>query len=68
MMKKNRTHSDLLYCFEQLGKEMTPADRFSISHNYNQLKVVEIPDDVDWKLCCSGWGGEWVAEKHRTWS
>ena len=31
-----------------------------------RLKVVEIPDDVDWEIeKCNG--REWVAEKHRTW-
>ena len=30
------------------------------------LKIVEIPDDVEWSIFgCSG--REWVAEKHRTW-
>ena len=31
-----------------------------------ELRVVEIPDDVDW--CIEEYDGkEWVAEKHRTW-
>lgn len=30
------------------------------------LKVVEIPDDVDWEIN-SEYGVEWVAEKHRKW-
>lgn len=30
------------------------------------LKVVEIPDDVDWQISEYD-GNEWVAEKHRTW-
>lgn len=31
------------------------------------LKVVEVPDGVDW--CIEEYdGNEWVAEKHRTWS
>jgi len=30
------------------------------------LKVVEIPDDVDWEIAEYD-GREWVAEKHRTW-
>ena len=31
-----------------------------------ELKVVEIPDDVEWQIEeCDGL--EWVAEKHRTW-
>lgn len=31
------------------------------------LKVVEIPDDVDWVVEEYD-GCEWVAERHRTWS
>jgi len=31
-----------------------------------KLKVVEIPDDVDWQIDEYD-GLEWVAEKHRTW-
>jgi hypothetical protein len=34
---------------------------------YSELKVVEIPDDVDWYVKEYD-GIEWVAEKHRTWS
>jgi hypothetical protein len=32
----------------------------------SELKVVEIPDDVEW-LIEEYDGNEWVAEKHRTW-
>jgi hypothetical protein len=31
------------------------------------LKIVEIPEDVDWCIEEND-GREWVAEKHRTWS
>lgn len=30
------------------------------------IKIVDIPDDVDWMICESE-GKEWVAEKHRIW-
>lgn len=34
--------------------------------DFAELKIVEIPDDVDWGIQeYDGW--EWVAEKHRTW-
>lgn len=34
--------------------------------NWSELKVVEVPDDVEWEIHeYDGW--EWVAEKHRTW-
>ena len=35
--------------------------------NHAELKVVEIPGDVDWVIDEYD-GKEWVAEKHRTWS
>lgn len=31
------------------------------------LKIVEIPDGVEWDVCSAEGGMEWVAEKHRTW-
>ena len=31
------------------------------------LKVVEIPDDVEWEIHNYN-GLEWIAERHRTWS
>ena len=34
---------------------------------YSKLKIVEIPDDVDWQIQEYD-GNEWVAEKHRIWS
>jgi hypothetical protein len=33
-----------------------------------RLKVVEIPDGVDWIICANDGGKEWIAERHRTWS
>jgi hypothetical protein len=39
----------------------------AINGDYSSLKVVEIPDDVEWQI--EEYDGlEWVAEKHRTWS
>jgi hypothetical protein len=34
---------------------------------YANLKIVEIPGDVDWEIGEYD-GREWVAERHRTWS
>lgn len=43
---------------EKMGKEA--------GGNYSELKIVNIPDDVDWTL--EEYDGiEWVAERHRTW-
>ena len=50
----------LIRIFEQIGSERFSAD-------YCTIKIVEIPDDVQWIICESN-GYEWVAEKHRTWS
>lgn len=36
------------------------------SNRFSALKVVEIPDDVEWQIDEYD-GLEWVAEKHRTW-
>jgi hypothetical protein len=34
---------------------------------HSDLKIVEIPDDVDYEICEHD-GDEWVAEAHRTWA
>lgn len=44
---------------EELGKKA--------NGDHAGLKVVEIPDDVEWQIEEYD-GAEWVAEKHRTWS
>jgi hypothetical protein len=38
----------------------------STNSNFATLKIVEIPDDVDW-IIQEYDGTEWVAERHRTW-
>jgi hypothetical protein len=32
------------------------------------LKVVDIPDGVEYTICENEMGEEWIAEKHRTWN
>lgn len=39
----------------------------SASGPYARLKIVEVPDDVQWTIHEYD-GSEWVAEVHRTWS
>lgn len=39
----------------------------NINSGYSNLKIVEIPDDVDWYIEEYD-GMEHVAERHRTWS
>ena len=48
----------LVEIVEQLGE--------AADGNYAELKVVEIPDDVQWTIEEYD-GAEWIAEKHRTW-
>ena len=46
----------------QVVEEMPREGGYSFAF----LKVVEIPDDVEWEIQEYD-GNEWVAEKHRTW-
>ena len=49
----------LVEIVEQLGE--------GANGRYAKLKVVEIPDDVEWQIEEHD-GKEWIAEKHRTWN
>jgi len=54
----DRTHPLLIKVVEELKEEAN--GRFA------ELKVVEIPDDVEWEI--EEYDGiEWVSEKHRVW-
>ena len=48
----------LIKTIEILGEEA--------NGNFGDLKIVEIPDDVEW-IIQEYDGAEWVAEKHRVW-
>lgn len=54
----NRADPKLVECVETLGD--------IASGHLAELKVVEIPDDVDWYIDEYD-GVEWVAERHRIW-
>ncbi len=54
-----RDDLDLVRVVEEIGQEA--------SGKYSCLKVVEIPDDVEWVIEEYD-GKEWVSESHRTWS
>ena len=54
-----RNNPTLVEIVEQLGE--------AAGGNYAELKVVDIPDDVQWQIEEFD-GNEWVAEKHRTWN
>ena len=53
-----RDDPKLVECVEALGD--------AASGKYSLLKVVEIPNDVEWEIEEYD-GCEWVSEKHRTW-
>ena len=56
---EDRSNPLLVECVEVLGPD---------SHtDYSKLRVVEIPDDVEWEIKDYD-GDEWISEKHRTWS
>jgi hypothetical protein len=55
----NRDDPHLVQAVLQLGE--------AANSPYSKLKVVTIPDDVEWHIDeYDGW--EWVAENHRTWN
>jgi hypothetical protein len=53
-----RNDSDLVQIVESM--------RYRANNDHSRLKVIEIPDDVDWMINEYD-GKEWVEEKHRTW-
>jgi len=53
-----RNDIDLVEIVESLGSRANTR--------VSSLKIVEIPNDVDWQIEEYD-GMEWVAEKHRTW-
>jgi len=55
----NRANPNLVRCVEELGDK--------VNDHYSCLKVVEIPDDVEYHIAEHG-GKEWIVENHRTWS
>lgn len=54
-----RNDPNLVQVIEELGA--------AANDEWNRLKIVEIPDDVDWVIRDYD-GAEWIAEVHRTWS
>lgn len=54
-----RDDENLVSVIEELGEKCWGK--------YSALKVVEIPDDVEWQIEEYD-GVEWVAEKHRIWN
>jgi hypothetical protein len=57
--KDDRSNPVLVEVVEMLGDEA--------SGKFSSLKVVEIPDGVDWEIEEYD-GREWISEKHKSWS
>lgn len=53
-----RAHPALIEVIKGLGE--------GVNDCFSELKIVEIPDDVEWQIEEYD-GSEWIAEKHRTW-
>jgi len=54
----DRSDCRLIMALEEMPDEMEKCE----------LKIVEIPDAVDWYIEEDDSGYEWIAERHRTWS
>lgn len=54
----DRCNALLVEAVEKLGKKANGL--------YTTLKIVEIPNDIGWKIM-SDTSGEYIAEAHRTW-
>jgi len=50
----------LIHVIEEMGTEEASA-------RYAKLKIVEIPDDIEWEIEEYD-GVEWISEIHQTWS
>jgi hypothetical protein len=55
----DRNDPTLISLVEELGEDSWGK--------FAELKVVEIPDDVEWEIEEYD-GMEWISEKHRTWN
>ncbi len=69
----NQTYSQQVFCARELDRDDPVLVQVirelgsEASGRHAELKVVEIPADVEWQI--EEYDGlEWVAEKHRTWS
>jgi len=58
----------LIQVVEELGLLAFPASYHHQGDEPYGLKIVSIPDDVEWEVVTPDVGGEWIQEKHRTWT
>lgn len=61
LQEPDRDDPLLLQCIKELGVDLA-------SGYHSKLKIVEIPDDVEWEIVQDETGSEHIAEKHRTWA
>lgn len=59
-LRKNRDDPYLISVICALGD--------AANDKYSQLKIVEIPDDVEWAIQSADNGVEWITEVSRNWS
>lgn len=65
--ESRRSHPDLVWLVETLGKELSPERKYCVGDDrFRKIEIIEVPDDVDWEVWSAD-RGEWVREKHRTW-
>ena len=50
----------LIEIIKEVGEENAGAED-------SEIKLVEIPDDVEWQIDCDNYGRECIVEKHRRW-
>jgi hypothetical protein len=56
-----RDDPTLIEIIEEFGSD-------KISSTYSLLKIIEIPDNIEWEIEESEEGIEWISEKQRIWS
>ena len=57
--RQSRAHPLLVSVVETLGEKASGLDA--------ELRVIQIPCGIDWRVCGDPYGVEWICEKHRTW-
>jgi len=64
---KKRNKWDSGYDYDRTDPKLIEYLENTPKEKHRELKIVEIPDDVDWDIEEYD-GKEWVSENHRTWS
>lgn len=56
---EDRSNPILIQIIEEMGEKANGLHAI--------LKIVDIPDDIEYNVCEADDGREWIAEKHRIW-